>query len=70
MITLTLIPRKPGKWYEVVEVQDDNKYPAALVHIDTFYGKNDQKIYNKLNRGETVLVELIEISEDFIDEVA
>ena len=65
MITLTLIPRKIDRWFDPIEVQDYNGYPVAFAHIDTFYKKEDKRIYDKLNRGETVVVELIEIPEEF-----
>lgn len=68
MITLTLIPRKNGSWYEPIEILDYNGYPITFAHIDTFYKKDDKRIYDKLNDGETVIVELVDISQEVSDQ--
>ena len=68
MTTLRLVPRKSGKdrtTHEIVEVWDENDYPSALMHIDTLWeAGSENTLYNKLyKQGETVIVELVDISE-------
>lgn len=63
---IKLVPRKYEKYYEHVELQIDSDYPMALVRLDLLWDANDHAIYDKLYIGETVLVNLVDISE--IDE--
>ena len=60
---IKLVPRKYEKYYEHVEMQIDSDYPMALVRLDLLWDANDHAIYDKLYKGETVLVDLADISE-------
>jgi len=64
-VIIKLVPRKMGNFWEITEIQDDEDFPAALVRTDMFWSKHEDYhgIYNKLWRGETVLVDLVDISE-------
>ncbi len=63
IITLDLQPIRTGTstitpgqvYYEQVLVRL-NDYPAALLHIDTFYTSDGNEIYDRLNVGERVTV--------------
>jgi len=62
MIKLTLVPREVQDSWEVVEIREGS-LPVAIVHIDTFYEGVKEGTYQKLRRGETVTVKLIELRE-------
>ena len=59
MITLTLIPKKFEKYWSTVEIQDHTGYPMAITQLDLFWKSSDRTLYDKLNKGETVVVELV-----------
>ena len=62
-LTLDLEPLKtgtatitPGKvYYEQVLVRSAD-YPTALMHIDTFYTKEGNPVYDALNTGQRITV--------------
>lgn len=59
---LTHKAEKPKReYYDEIIVRDDANYPVAMMHIDTFYNQKgiDSAIYEKLNLGKSVTVEVI-----------
>lgn len=66
MITFTLVPRKNttpngSDFVEMIEVRDESGMPRAIMHVDDFYvPRNDpnNEVYDQLNAGETVKVEV------------
>lgn len=67
-IKLILVPHAATT--EIVEIQDIDFYPSALVHIDTFYIGGigaDNSIHEALEQGETVEVELKRIIDPCLD---
>ena len=60
MVKLTLVPRKVCDTWELVEIREGD-LPVAIVHIDTFYEGVKEGTYQKLRRGETVTVNLVEV---------
>ena len=62
ILRMKLKPIKVGKYWETVSIEtkvleDENWYPMTYVHIDTFYEKGGNDIYNSLNAGNTVCVD-------------
>ena len=47
---------------ENIIVKDTNGYPFAILFIDLFYDKDDQRIYSKIKAGEKfqIKVDLVE----------
>jgi hypothetical protein len=67
-VKLILKPHKTN--IDVIEIQDIDFYPSALVHIDTFWVKGigaDRGIHDALSNGETVTVELKRIIDPCLD---
>jgi len=64
-VIIKLVPRKIAGYWEITEIQDEEGFPAAIVKTDMFWSKNssDHGIWDKLWRGGTVLVDLVDISE-------
>ena len=48
--------------YENVVVKDTNGYPFAILFMDLFYDKDNQRIYDKIKAGEKfqIKVDLVE----------
>jgi hypothetical protein len=69
MIELMLTPNQNSKYevgpegnkrteYEMIELGVPNHPPVALVHIDLFYRRENQVLYNMLLAGKSVRVQI------------
>ena len=48
----------------ILEKDDDGEeFIHAVFHIDTFYEKDDKVIYDRLDAGEEIAVQIVEVLE-------
>lgn len=70
-MTVKLYLKQHPKSHEVIEVYDECDYPTALMPLDTFWVtqevKRDRSIYEALEQGETVTVELRMVIDPCLD---
>ncbi len=62
-IQMKIVPIKVKAWNEQLEIwtrvdETDAWYPLTFTHIDTFHKKGQRDIYELLNDGETVELEV------------
>lgn len=54
--------KTPNNAFENIILEDSNGYPWALLFMDIFYNKEDDKIYNAIKKGEPFQIK-VDINE-------